>query len=1045
MIRQTFTADWSQSCELAARLVQDCPTGPLEFDLIVVPGAAHHRSLSQYLAARAGGPQVAAGLDIITPATLERRLLGDRWRGEALTLAICEVLADPAQAANLAPVLRHLGAPGSRPGRRWATSARLARLLRRYGTDAPQLVAAWRDGADIDTAAQPLADRQRWQPALWRALRQLHGPDLAELAAQQLALLEQGPAQDLPQRIIVLAIDDPTPARARLLTALGSHHEVQLITVAGISIDDSRPGSPFARHHASRQPAPQPIARPAASTARRLLHQLQDELRADRPPVTRTGADDSVQIHACHGPDRQVEVLRDILCGLFSDDPTLQPRDVVVLCTSPAEYAPLIEAAFCLSPDSETELHPGHRLRVQLAAGMVAAVNPVLTVLTRIFELHAGRATSVDLIDFCQLPPVAHRFGFTADDLDRAHELVAAAQIRWGIDADQRRRAGLAITQSTWLAGVQRLLLSLTLTDAAPVALGTSTPLAQVQGSDANLIGRLSELVSRVRKVTQEFCEPAPAPIWAARLRSAVELLISVDFDDSWQLTAALADIADLAADGSGCTAELAAADLACWLAGRQHHTARPNYGNGSLLVTGLDDLATINAKVICVLGLDDAHFPGAADNDGDDLLGLPGQIAALHWTRDRRAVRRQRLLDAILAAGERFIVITQGADECTGEIRPAPVCIADLLEACAVPGEAGRWRATGPDSLVSWHPLHPHGWPAFIVSGQLKPASFDQQGLQGALALAEANPLPNPPHWQLHHYSPVNDTVDIDQLLNFYLNPARELLRQAAGTSRSTFERQLQTELPIEPDQLNSWAVGNELFQAMIAGADPVQARTSTWLSGRLLPGRLGERILDAQLDSAQRVATAVRQVRTGVPMLIDCRVELADHLLAGRVPLWDGQVVVQRFGHPKPDDALACWLRLLLVAADPANQLSQPTGLIIGKTCWQLRAPAPDQAQRLLAELVSVRADGLVQVSPLPLRTAAAYADLMTWQTGEPLARARTAYGAEDANWHYFFGNFDELVGAQPGRFEQLASWLLGPIVGQLSRWRPGQEPSW
>src|SRR5690606_17465601 len=61
---------------------------------------------------------------------------------------------------------------------------------------------------------------------------------------------------------------------------------------------------------------------PVAAT---LLEQLQAHLRDDRWPPVPCPGDDSVQVHACHGPARQVEVLRECLLGLFAADPTLEP------------------------------------------------------------------------------------------------------------------------------------------------------------------------------------------------------------------------------------------------------------------------------------------------------------------------------------------------------------------------------------------------------------------------------------------------------------------------------------------------------------------------------------------------------------------------------------------------------------------------------------------------------------------------------------------------------------------------------------------------
>ena len=58
-----------------------------------------------------------------------------------------------------------------------------------------------------------------------------------------------------------------------------------------------------------------------------------------------------MQVHACHGRQRQVEVLREVLLGLLADDPTLELRDIIVMCPDIESYAPLVSAAFGLSAD----------------------------------------------------------------------------------------------------------------------------------------------------------------------------------------------------------------------------------------------------------------------------------------------------------------------------------------------------------------------------------------------------------------------------------------------------------------------------------------------------------------------------------------------------------------------------------------------------------------------------------------------------------------------------------------------------------------------
>ena len=84
-----------------------------------------------------------------------------------------------------------------------------------------------------------------------------------------------------------------------------------------------------------------------------MLHALQSDLLGARRPgrsvesshVVRR-SDVSISIHACHGPMRQVQVLRDQLLAAFVADSTLRPHDVLVMVPDIDLYAPLIDDVF---------------------------------------------------------------------------------------------------------------------------------------------------------------------------------------------------------------------------------------------------------------------------------------------------------------------------------------------------------------------------------------------------------------------------------------------------------------------------------------------------------------------------------------------------------------------------------------------------------------------------------------------------------------------------------------------------------------------------
>jgi len=58
--------------------------------------------------------------------------------------------------------------------------------------------------------------------------------------------------------------------------------------------------------------------------------------------------DSSIQIHSCHSPLREVEVLYDSMLRFFETYEGLEPRDILVLTPDIETYAPYISAVFWL-------------------------------------------------------------------------------------------------------------------------------------------------------------------------------------------------------------------------------------------------------------------------------------------------------------------------------------------------------------------------------------------------------------------------------------------------------------------------------------------------------------------------------------------------------------------------------------------------------------------------------------------------------------------------------------------------------------------------
>src|SRR5690606_38109670 len=86
----------------------------------------------------------------------------------------------------------------------------------------------------------------------------------------------------------------------------------------------------------------------------------------------------------------------------------------------------------------------------------------------------------------------------------------------------------------------------------------------------------------------------------------------------------------------------------------------------------------------------------------------------------------------------------------------------------------------------------------------------------------------------------PEGPDVTLAELISFYRNPARAILeRLEVSTPRDGDE--IKDAMPIHLDGLETWAIGDRMVHAVLAGEDPVALCTAELHLGELPPGALG------------------------------------------------------------------------------------------------------------------------------------------------------------------------------------------------------------
>jgi exodeoxyribonuclease V gamma subunit len=819
--------------------------------------------------------------------------------------------------------------------------------------------------------------------------------------------------------------------------------------------------APAARFHApatgpATAPATGPATAPDVAAAEELplLHRLQTAIRADQPVHTPgvvdqrppLDADDrSVWFHRCHGRTRQVEVLRDVLLHLLADVEGLEPRDIVVMCPDIETFAPLIEAVF----GAHATADDGPDLRVQLADRSLRRTNAVLRVVAELLDLADSRLTASAVLDLCTRTPVRRRFGFGEDDLTRIEGWLEASGVRWGLDGDHRAELGVPTDVNTWRTALDRLLVGVAVADEGLRTVGAVVPVDDVEGSDTDLAGRLAELLARLDHVRAELSRPGPVDRWAQVLTDAADALCATDDDAAWQraqLGRTLDEVVDAATvDDVVATTELTLPEVRDLLEDRLRGGAsRASHRTGDLTVCTLVPMRSVPHRAVVLLGLDDEVFPRRTVADGDDLLALEPLVG----DRDVRTEDRQLLLDALLAAEDRLVVISTGHDERTNDPTPPAVPVGELLDVIdrtvRLDGEA---PASASSAITTDHPLQPFDATRFQpgalgVPGH--PFGFDQLDL--AAARARADGQQDPPPFLTAPLPPLDEpVVELRDLTRFYLHPCRELLRQRLQVTFASEAGVLEDALPVELEKgLGEWQIGEGLLQHAVAGADLDRALALARARGSLPPGELAtdridevRRTVDELIAGARDFGLELGTETHAVPIDLELP---GGRRLVGAVDGVAGTcriaVTYSRLG---PKHRLPAWIELLaLYAQDPtqawsavtvgkarrgarggknpalvSRSLLAPRDPIVlaksddaGEVACALGTPgaSPDDRRRcaleLLADLVALRDRGLCEGLPLPCETAAVYAD-ERWDNAAGTSRRdplRTAAGTWD-----------------------------------------------
>ena len=590
------------------------------------------------------------------------------------------------------------------PRRRFALAGEIARLFDDYQVYRPEMLGDWEEGRVDKDDKDAL-----WQAALWKALIDQDPASYADPFRRMREDLRECGIERKYDRVSAFDVSPMPPAYMAFFTELAGVIPVDLYLLNPSRTAVATDAPEGAPRHNPLLDSLGTAARECLSEARALagedaevfeayqpdaedtaLHVLQSDIRNDRGAEGGRrevgAADDSIRIHLCHSPLREVEVLRDRLLKWFQEDATLQPRDVQVQVTDMATYTPYIDAVFATADPDE-----GRAVPYVVADRYVMATSQTAKAFVDLLALPQSRLKATEVMDLLECEAVRERFGLGVEDVGRLREWVRDSGARWGLDRAHRKQVTGADFEeaTTWRRGIDRMLLGYAMGPALDPdepalcdagELGRVLPFDEVEGSGADAVGRLARFLDELRKLVSAPAEPRPIAEWAERLGGMIDrffISASATYGDVLRLRDAVKELATLgekAGVDEPVPLDVAAAFLEAELADADSAgSLTPN----AVVFSALRPMSSAPRRIMCLLGMSDGLFPHSDARPRFDLLGRERR----RGDPSRRLADRHAFLEALLCARERLHISYVGRTAKENEETPPSVVVSELRD----------------------------------------------------------------------------------------------------------------------------------------------------------------------------------------------------------------------------------------------------------------------------------------------------------------------------------------------------------------------------
>jgi exodeoxyribonuclease V gamma subunit len=642
-----------------------------------------------------------------------------------------------------------------------------------------------------------------------------------------------------------------------------------------------------------------------------LLNSIQSDILRlqDRQEKKEVSPEDlSIQIHSCHSPMREVEVLHDQLLRMFEEDRSLLPKDILVMMPDVETYAPYIQGVFDTAPEDP------RRIPFSIADRSMRKEGGIGEAFLNLLDLQGSRFGVSQVVNLLECEAVRRRFGLSSEALETVRKWISETRIRWGIDERHKAELGLPpFHENTWTAGLDRLLLGFAMPGHEERLFSGILPYDPIEGEETRSLGAFTEFVEKLFERATSLGEPKTLESWQEELAAVLDDFFDPGEESDREMPLIRRMLDDLVKTGA---ASLFDEKVPLQVVRSYLERTLDQTGFGLGFMTGgvtfcaMLPMRSIPFRVICLLGMDSEAYPRQSNPLGFDYMARYPK----RGDRSRRNDDRYLFLEAILSARQKLYISYVGQSIQDNSPIPPSVLVSELVDYVEqgfdIPGgnlrghleTKHRLQAFSPEYFKDHERLFTYSEESYEIAATVLEDRKEQTPFLST-GLSEPDES-----WK---------ELDLHGLCAFFSSPTKFLLNRRLGVYLEETSSFAEEREPFEVQTLEQYLLEDGMLRRCLQGRSLKDDFGLAVASGRLPHGPVGQCVYETLSPGVERFAKdLLRLTRGDAVETRDFRIRVGDFSLTGSLDhVFKDTMIRYRYARLKGKDMVVSWIHHLVL----------------------------------------------------------------------------------------------------------------------------------